>query len=64
MDVVIGNPPCQCLTVNQIKMRLYLLKRAIFMKQPSERIWGYLPTAGKIEWLVLELYFGGLGYGR
>lgn len=29
-----------------------------------ENIKGFLPTAGKIEWPVLELYFGGLGYGR
>ena len=26
--------------------------------------YSYLPTAGEMKWLVLELYFGGLGYGR
>jgi len=25
---------------------------------------GYLPTAGEMKWPVLELKFGGLGYGR
>ena len=29
-----------------------------------ENVKGYLPTAGKIEWPVLEPFSGGLGYGR
>jgi hypothetical protein len=64
MDVVIGGPPCQGLTLNWKIMRIYLLKRSIFITISSERILGYLPTAGEVKWPVLELYFGGLGYGR
>ena len=30
----------------------------------TEKIYGYLPTAGEMKWPVLKLYFGGLGYGR
>lgn len=30
----------------------------------TEKIYGYLPTAGEMKWPVLELYFGGLEYGR
>ena len=63
-DVIMGNPPCQGLTLNWIIMRIYLLKRSIFITISSERILGYLPTAGEMKWPVLELYFGGLGYGR
>ena len=29
-----------------------------------ENVKGHLPTAGEMKWPVLELYFGGLGYGR
>ena len=30
----------------------------------TEKICGHLPTAGEMKWSVLELYFGGLEYGR
>jgi len=30
----------------------------------TEKVYGYLPTAGEMKWPVLELCFGGLGYGR
>ena len=29
----------------------------------TEKIYGYLPTAGEMKWPVLELYFRRLGYG-
>lgn len=45
-------------------MKFYLLQRSIFLKIYSEKIYGYLPTAGEKKRLVLEPYFGGLGYGR
>ena len=64
VDVVIGGPPCQGLTQNKKKMKLYHLQRSIFLKISSKKIYGYLPTAGEMKWPVLELYFGGLGYGR
>ncbi len=65
VDVVIGIPPCQGLTQNCIMMLLQF-ERTIekIMRIFTEKIYGYLPTAGKIERPVLELYFGGLGYGR
>ena len=30
----------------------------------TERIYGYLPAAGEMKWLVLKNISGGLGYGR
>ena len=63
-DVIVGNPPYQGLTLNWIIMRIYLLKRSIFITISSERILGYLPTAGEMKWPVLEPFSGGLEYGR
>ena len=34
------------------------------MRIRSKKINGYLPTAGEMKWPVLELNFGGVGYGR
>lgn len=64
VDVVIGGPPCQGLTQNKIKMKLYHLQRSIFIRIYLEKIFCCSPTAGKMKWPVLELYFGELGYGR